>query len=283
MSIVKPHIFEKINFFQINSPLLSYRSNIASQRGEDGVIQRIFEILPPPIQPRAARKFVEFGAWDGKYLSNCFNLAENFSWEGIFIEGNQEKFKDLIATHGNNTKLKLINKFVEIFGESTLDQILLDASFPKDFDLLSIDIDGTDYFVWESLQEFRPLVVVIEFNPTIPNDVVFVQEKNASINQGCSLSALVRLGKAKGYELICCTEWNAFFVVREHYDLFGIPNNHVSSLYVPVTDGRIFHGYDGTVHVIGMPSLLWHGLSLDFEDHQVLPVGMRKFGDSQSR
>jgi hypothetical protein len=283
MSIVKPHIFEKINFFQINSPLLSYRSNIASQRGEDGVIQRIFEILPPPIQLREARKFVEFGAWDGKYLSNCFNLAEHFSWEGIFIEGNQEKFKDLIATHGNNTKLKLINKFVEIFGESTLDQILLDASFPKHFDLLSIDIDGTDYFVWESLQEFRPLVVVIEFNPTIPNDVVFVQEKNASINQGCSLSALVRLGKAKGYELICCTEWNAFFVVREHYGLFGIPNNHVSSLYVPVTDGRIFHGYDGTVHVIGMPSLLWHGLSLEFEDHQVLPVGMRKFGDSQSR
>ena len=62
-----------------------------------------------------------------------------------------------------------------------------------ELDLLSIDIDGNDYYIFESLARLKPELVVIEFNPTIPNDVMFVQERNITVNQGCSLLALIAL------------------------------------------------------------------------------------------
>lgn len=279
VSATKPYLLKQVCFFNIDSPLLKYRSTVESQNGEDGIINHIFNI-PPPNENRYC---VEFGAWDGKYLSNCFNLVRNLGWFGLFIEANDHKFEQLLANHGHLKNVTCLKRFVELDGPNRLDHVLGEADFPLDFDLLSIDIDGADYFVWESVQNFRPRVVIIEFNPSIPNDVIFVQAKDMSTNQGASLLALVMLGKQKGYELICATACNAFFVLKDYYHLFGLTSNHVSRLYAPSSDGRIFHGYDSYIHITGMPTLLWSGTHVSSDDFQVLPASMRTFGDAQSR
>jgi hypothetical protein len=274
----KPYHLQKVCFFSVDSPLLKYQKNIESQNGEDGIIAYIFSILPS-----ADKKYcVEFGAWDGKYLSNCFNLVRNCGWFGLFIEANDEKFKQLLINHGKSNNVTCFNRFVEFEGPNRLDNIIDEADFPIDFDLLSVDIDGADYFVWESLQRFRPRVVIIEFNPSIPNDVIFVQAKDMNIHQGASLLALIMLGKQKGYELICVTECNAIFVLSEFYELFGLKSNHITTLYSPSADGRIFHGYDSYVYITGMPRLMWSATDVSSDDFQVLPLALRKWGDAQS-
>lgn len=272
-----PHLLQKVNFFTIDSPLLTFKANVTSQTGEDGIIEKIFSIIEPK------NKFCcEFGAWDGKYLSNTYNLVANQNWRGLFIEANENKFKDLLVTHGQNNNAILLNRLIEFDGENSLDNMLEEVKSPIDLDLISIDIDGNDYFIFESIAKFRPRVVVIEFNPSIPNDVIFVQAKAKDVNQGCSLLALIILGKEKGYELICCTQWNAFFVPQEIFGLFNIKNNHITNMYSPSCDGRIFHGYDSYIHVIGMPILMWTGQSIESSDFQVLPVSLRKYSDAQS-
>jgi hypothetical protein len=257
--------------------LLEAASNVTSQFGEDGIIEKIFTIIA-----ESNRYAVEFGAWDGKKYSNTYHLIQNRGWGGLLIEGNPEKFKQLQNTYAGNKKVGLVNALVGIdAGDHLLDEILAEAGAPSDLDLLSIDIDGCDYFVWQSLKKFHPRLLVIEFNPTCPNDVLFVQDRDLSVNQGCSLLALVTLGKEKGYELVCATNCNALFVKAELFPLFKIADNSIWALYDPACDGRIFHGYDGTIHVVGMPQLMWHGIPLSDADFQVLPAAARKYRDAQ--
>ena len=278
MPTTTPHLLQQVRFSKIESPLLQYRLNVESQNGEDGIIKHIFNILPPSEN----RHCVEFGAWDGKYLSNCFNLVSNLGWFGLFIEANDKKFAQLLLNHGQSINATCFRRFVEFDGPNRLDNLIEEANFPLDFDLLSIDIDGADYFVWESLQRFRPRVVVIEFNPSIPNDVIFVQAKSMNTHQGASLLALVMLGRQKGYELICVTETNAIFVLNEYYPLFGLTSNDVTTLFAPLSDGRIFYGYDSYIHICGMPTLIWSNTNVSSDDFQVLPASSRKWGDAQS-
>lgn len=273
-----PYRLKQVSVSRVQSPLLQYSRNIVSQCGEDGILEKIFQIINP-----SNRYCVEFGAWDGKYLSNCWNLVVNEGWSGAFIEGSAAKFMSLLATHGANPNVSCINRYVDFEGDNRLDGILSSTNCPRGFDLLSIDVDGTDYFIWESLCEYRPRVVVIEFNPTVPNDIIFVQAKDPSVNQGCSLLALIMLGKEKGYELICCTGWNAFFVRAELYSEFGIPDNSIEAMYRPYMDGRIFHGFDSYIYVVGMSKLLWSRVEVSSEDFQVMPQSTRRFGDSQRR
>ncbi|MDB5812092.1 MAG: hypothetical protein JWN94_4214 [Betaproteobacteria bacterium] len=273
-----PHRLEQVSFYKVESPLLAFGKNVVSQCGEDGIIERIFEIVKP-----ANQYCVEFGAWDGKYLSNCWNLVTNRDWEGCFIEGNANKFESLLKTYSQNANVCCLNRFVGLDGESSLDNILSEIHAPENPDFVSIDVDGTDYFIWESLVKHRPRVLVIEFNPTVPNDVIFVQEKSFEVNQGCSLLALIVLGQEKGYELVCCTRWNAFFVEKALYPAFNIPNNFINNLYRPESDGRIFHGYDSHIYVTGMPQLRWSGVKLGHSDLQLVPPAEQQFSDAQKR
>lgn len=262
----------------IQSPLLAFRANVTSQCGEDGIIARIIDVIQP-----GSKTCVEFGAWDGVKYSNCFNLVVNNSWNGLFIEANSTKYTELVSTYANRPNVATANRFVDFEGSNRLDSILSDYGIPEKFGLLSVDIDGNDYYVWDSLVEHEPEIIVIEFNPSIPNDVDFVQEKSFMVNQGCSLLALVRLGKAKGYELAVCTDWNAFFVKRERLQALDVSDNSIDRLYQPVQDGRIFQGYDGSIHVVGMDRLLWRNVPLASEDFQVLPLALRVFGDAQRK
>ena len=272
-----PYLLQKATFCQIDNPLFQYAKNVTSQAGEDGVIEKIFEIIPP-----TNKYCAEFGGWDGKHFSNCYNLIANQDWAGCFIESNETKFSELLNNHGTNPKVSCVNKFVDFEGENSLDNIFEAVQAPKEFDFLSIDVDGIDYFMWEGLEKFTPRVIVIEFNPTVPNDIIFVQPKDATINQGCSLLALILLGRKKGYELICCSPSNAFFVKAELYPAFNLNRNDIWTMYQPIMDGRIFHGYDSYVYVCGMPFLIWSKIPLNAENFQVLPPERRRFHDAQN-
>lgn len=120
------------------------------------------------------------------------------------------------------------------------------------FDVISIDIDGNDWHVWNSLIKHRPRVVIIEFNPRIPNDVSFVQAANFEVSEGCSLLSLIELGKSKEYELICANVLNAIFVVKEEFDKFGIEDNSIDAMYRSYFDGKIFGGWNGRLYTVGL-------------------------------
>lgn len=254
--------------------LSTYAKNIYSQFGEDGIIQRIFRILPH-IENRWC---VEFGAWDGINYSNTHNLINNWGWYGVLIEANKSRFNQLRITYNKNKNVCCINKFVGFSGRNKLDKILQKTNLPKDFDLLSIDIDGNDYYVWESMKFFRPKLVIIEFNPTIPHDVDFRQSKDFNVLQGSSLLSLIKLAKKRDYSLIATTDANAFFVDNKYYQKFRIKNNspeilHDNKKYLTKT----FQLFDGTIVVEGCKRLLWHGINFSQEDFQVIPRYLRRF------
>jgi len=197
------------------------------------------------------------------------------------IEANPEKYAELVVTYREVPAARTANRFVSFEGPNSLDAILREFGSPTRPGLLSIDIDGNDFYIWESLTNYRPEIVVIEFNPSIPNDVEFVQSRSFEINQGCSLRALIGLGAEKGYELAVCTDWNAIFVTKEKFAMVGVSDNSIDRLYAPVQDGRIFQGYDGTIHVVGMDRLLWRNMPVSSENFQVLPPSLRVFDDAQ--
>lgn len=259
-------------FFQVSSPLLQHARNVTSQFGEDGLIAHVIDTIQPE-----SRHCVEFGAWDGIRYSNCYNLLVANAWQGLMIEANSDKFIQLVGNLSKYPNITLANRFVGFEGANTLDNILQEENVPNSFGLLSIDIDGNDYYVWESLKNYTPEIVVIEFNPTCPNDVIFVQDKSFEVNQGCSLLALIILGKEKGYELAVATKVNAIFVRADKFPRLGLKSNFISNLYAPMQDGRIFHGMDGTIHVIGFNKMLWgEQRAVNSADFQIVENGRWK-------
>ncbi|MBG03701.1 MAG: hypothetical protein CMM59_06445 [Rhodospirillaceae bacterium] len=261
---------------QLNSKsrfLQEYRNNVTTQRGEDGIINAIFNIIG------TENKYcIEFGAWDGKLYSNTWNLINNFDWEALLIEANKQKFGELETEYENNRKVAALNCLVNTEGKFSLDSILKIAEAPSEPDFLSIDVDGLDWYMWESLLFFAPRLIVVEFNPTISNDIIFIQDNDPAINQGCSLAALIELGHSKSYELIATTSWNAFFVKTELFDKFGIEDNSINAMHDPAHfESRLFQCYDGSLVLAGCKHLLWHDVSIAPEDIQVLPKSLRKF------
>ena len=257
--------------------LAGYASNKFSQCGEDGVIEKIFSLLPD-----VSKWCVEFGAWDGKHFSNTHLLLSQRDWSGVLIEGDRYKFSELCRTYHNNERVTCLHKTVAFRGEDVLDNLLSQTAIPRDFDLLSIDIDGNDFHVWQALLGFRPKLVVIEFNPTIPNDVEFVQEANSAVNQGASLLSLCKLARSKDYELVGVTEINAFFVDGRYFPLFQMQDNspaaiNTSNKYIT----QVFQLYDGTLIWRGNRKLLWHDLDMDPDKLQVLPKFCRYFPETR--
>ena len=105
-----------------NQYLLNYRKDVASQFGEDGIIEKILDFLPDQ-----NKWCVEFGAWDGKHCSNTYNLIVNKNWNGVLIEGDKGKYNDLLRTYQNNPKVIPINRMVRFSNDDSLDSILLNT------------------------------------------------------------------------------------------------------------------------------------------------------------
>ena len=117
-------------------------------------------------------------------------------------------------------KLTAINKFVTVDNVLTL---FKNAKIPKEFDLLSIDIDGNDYWIWQYLLSYKPRVVVIEYNASLGLSAEWVMKYNKSHKydytnyHGASLKSLEKLGQKLGYNLVGCSfsGVNAFFVRKD--------------------------------------------------------------------
>ncbi|MFN0190580.1 MAG: hypothetical protein ACKVP5_01205 [Aestuariivirga sp.] len=251
--------------------LMRRQANVFSQSGEDGILGAIFETIGT-----RNKWCVEFGAWDGVHLSNTCNLIRNQGWSAVQIEGDTAKFPELVKNFEGNDKVRQINRMVGFTeGVDCLDDILATTPIPKDFDLLSIDIDGNDWHVWDSLNIYKPRVVVIEHNGSVPNDVIFIQDPDMSVNEGCSLAALIDLGKQKGYEFCAVTTPNAFFVRREDFPLLKIPDNSIDALRrSPI--GRIFSGYNRKIYHT-MSRMGWGGGELPADCFQKFPPEKQGF------
>ena len=116
---------------------------------------------------------------------------------------------------------------------------------------------------------------MIDFNPTIPNDVLFVQEDSDLKNDGASLSALIELGHALGYELAAATTWNAIFVRRELFGKLEIENNSIDKMYYPIFEMRVFWSINCYLHVSGCDRLVRHNYVFDPEQIQPIPANIR--------
>lgn len=190
---------------EMHQNLPKYRYNRYSQNGEDGVIEEICLRLGI-----IAGWFVEFGAWDGKHLSNNYNLVSNHGWHGVYIEADPVRYESLLLTKAAfPERLHTLCARVGWEGENRLERLPAQTPLPADFDLLSIDIDSYDWQVWNSLSRYQPKIVVIECNSVLPPGVP--QLHSPPKHNGASFSSLVELGARKGYRLVCHTG-NCFFI-----------------------------------------------------------------------
>jgi hypothetical protein len=189
-----------------------------SQNGEDGILLRIFSIIGT-----TDRRFVEIGSGDATEC-NTRNLWEGWGWSGLLVEGDPELAA--VADEGTPEHVVVRQCFVDA---ENIDQLIRSSGVSGDIDLLSIDIDGNDYWVWRAIDAVSPRVVVIEYNAafgpevsaTVPYEPDRVADFGRSLAErvycGASLAALVRLGSEKGYALVGCDSSgvNAFFVRRD--------------------------------------------------------------------
>lgn len=209
-------------------------------------------------------------------MSNTLNLILHKGYSGVLIEGNAKLFAKLERNFAGKANVIPIKRYVGFTSQDGLDSILLGTPIPNDFDLLSIDIDGNDYHVWDAIVKYRPKVVIIEFNPTIPSHVDFIQPRDMKVSQGNSILSLTKLAKQKGYELIATTKLNAIYVDSKYFSLFDISDNSIETLRV---DNKkityVFHGYDGTIFIDGYGYLNWHEMPYNVRKMQQLPRFLR--------
>ncbi len=222
--------------------------SLYAQGTEEAILANIFT----RIEPRT-RYCVEFGASDGLRNSNTAHLlrgeGEDPRWRGAFIEGSDYRFGRLQENWGRASNVRLLQAVVQ---PHDVEAHFAELGVPEDLDLMSIDIDGNDYWVWRSIERFRPQVVVIEYNPYYEPPQRWVMkydpthEWDGSTHYGASLESLYWLGKDKGYELVGCDRNgnNAFFVERGLYDRFGLTDNSPQLLYRPAMYKIRFIGHN---------------------------------------
>jgi len=202
---------------------------VYSQWGEDGIIQFILKFIPIK-----NKLFIEFGVEDYTESNTRF-LLKNNSWSGLVLDGNKN-YIDYIINDTNvywAHNLKAQNIFIT---KDNINEVINSNGIPEDIGLLSIDIDGNDYWIWDSITTVKPRIVISEFNAlfgpkekvSIPYESNFVRtEKHFSnIYYGCSLAALEYLALKKGYSLVATNTAgnNAFFVRNDLVSGFKILN-----------------------------------------------------------
>lgn len=221
--------------------LSQFESSVYSQGGEDGILQEIFSIIEP-----TTRYAIEFGAGDGLAFSNVRNLYLHHGWRGLMIEGDPEKAAGLRRNYLGCAGVETLQAWVF---PGNVETLFAQHNVPHDLDLLVIDIDSNDYYVWRAIREYRPKVVQIEYNGMFapPQRMVIdfhpmTYWSGKDFHFGASLQSLYELGRHKGYELVGTNlrGVNAFFVEQAYYSRFGIKDNSPARLFHPHVFGTPF-------------------------------------------
>lgn len=200
---------------------------VFSQFEEDGKIFYLFQILD-----FCNKTFVDIGSNDG-INSNCANLAVNHNWHGLFIDADAKAIaigKKFYSKIAKNWGLQPVFK-KEFITPENINSILKKAGFDGEIDLLSIDIDGNDYWIWKNLTCIEPKVVIIESQLAFGNQNLITPYIDAINNAskdnfyyGASTKALVDLAKSKNYRLVGSNDYgNNLFFVKNGFEDTLIP------------------------------------------------------------
>lgn len=262
-------------FAMPSNKISAFACNTHSKYGEDGILEKLISMISVNHS-----YFVDVGAWDGVAYSKSKNLRDKHQWQGLLIESDDNACVKLRKNSSNFPKIKAHFQKLTLAGNSSLQTTLEIHSVPTDFDVLLLNNYGMEYHLWESLNKFNPKIVAVQFNPTIPNDMRFIQENNFSVHHGCSLRALYELAAHKGYELVGTTMETAFFVDKKYFpeiaSSLGIESTDPDDMFCPVAM-HLFQLFDGTLRLAGLTHLLWHCLRIDEDKMQVVPKALRKF------
>jgi hypothetical protein len=198
------------------SDLRQTEFKVFSQFGDDGIIQYLVHHLQP-----LADTFVEFGVENYRESNTRFLLLNN-NWRGLVLDGNEE-WINYIQQDEIYWRYTLVARCAFITRDN-INGLLREAGFTGEIGLLSIDIDGNDYWVWEKINVVDPVIVIVEYNSifgpdlavTVPYDPQFVRHRAHYSGQfwGASLGALKLLADRKGYSLVGCNSVgiNSYFV-----------------------------------------------------------------------
>ncbi len=205
--------------------------SVYSQNGEDGLIAAILNETGIN-----SRRFIEFGFGNGRQCNSAY-LALHCGWDGLFIDGNKSHtdsankyFNENLSysTSSNlsasKNKISVVNAFITL---ENINELFQQNNFTGKIDVLNIDIDGNDYWIWEKIDVIDPTLVVIEYNPVLGIDKNIVVQYDPAFERfakhksgyyyGASLSAYTKLANKKGYVLVGCDTngINAFYVKKE--------------------------------------------------------------------
>lgn len=213
--------------------LMARRVRLASQNEEDGITLALFERIGAE-----RRTFVEIGS--GLSGGNSAVLANELGWSGLMVDGDEGHIEQVARRFPGVTAV------AAWVTRDNVNQLVEDAQCTGEIDLLSIDLDGNDYWIWEALTACSPRLVIAEYNSifgperavTVPYDPQFHEQNHRFIYYGASLAALTRLARRKGYRLITTepTGVNAFFL-RDDIEP-SIPACAVQTAF------RLFEKYD---------------------------------------
>ncbi len=216
---------------------------VFSQFEEDGKLLFIFSVLG-----MENKTFVEIGADDG-INSNSANLVFNFGWQGLFIDGNRKSIERGRKFYGKYPHpWSYPPKFVcQLVKRENINQIIESAGFKGEIGLLSIDIDGNDYWIWDAIDVVQPQVVIIETHNefgfediVVPYDPDYFFPGKHPVYHGASPVAMTKLARQKGYRLVGANElgFNFIFVRNGLADEY-IPEVSVESvlLHSSVAEG----------------------------------------------
>lgn len=219
---------------------------VFSQWGEDGIIQYLINKLP--IQNKF---FIEFGVENYRESNTRFLLMNN-NWSGLVIDGSDENINFI---HRDSIYWKYDLKAIASFITKENINNLISKYIPnQDIGLLSIDIDGNDYWIWEAINCIKPVIVICEYNSifgnrakiTIPyrNDFFRTKAHFSNLYFGASLTALESLAKKKGYTFFGCTSAgnDAFFIRNDMTNLLKSEIDKASYVYSKARESRDENG-----------------------------------------
>jgi hypothetical protein len=203
--------------------LREHEAKVFSQFNEDGILRFLFDRIGA-----TQRTFVEFGIGNGKEC-NTANLSVNHGWSGLLMEGNETDVSRARGFYASLPQVRpgQVNVVPAFITAENINELLSAHGPTGSIDLLSLDIDGNDLWVWQAITAIRPRVVVIEYNAAFgPERSVSVRYDPAferfryhasGIYHGASLAAMAKVGHEKGYVLVGCESHgvNAFFVLED--------------------------------------------------------------------